>query len=176
MGDDRCDHLITHLLHRYLQCMPRTVKRILDKNLTFHKAVAWTIIAASAMHTMAHYYNYERIASVIRPIPTTPLEGPRYPLAALPTLTLLFFVKVRPHVHVCMCVCAYVRVLCVCMFLCVCICTCSMCVFCVCVHMCACAYVCACMLCTCVHLYSMCVCMCTYNCVCACVFYTCICM
>ena len=38
----------------------------MDKNLTFHKAVAWMIIAASAMHIMAHYYNYERIAAAVR--------------------------------------------------------------------------------------------------------------
>ena len=38
----------------------------MDKNLTFHKAVAWMIIAASTMHIMAHYYNYERITAIVR--------------------------------------------------------------------------------------------------------------
>ena len=37
------------------------MKRILDKNLTFHKAIAWMIIASSAMHVIAHWYNYERL-------------------------------------------------------------------------------------------------------------------
>ena len=60
-----------------LQCMPRTVKRVLDKNLTFHKAVAWTIIAASAMHIMAHYYNYERIAAAVRLNKLNNTEGVR---------------------------------------------------------------------------------------------------
>ncbi|KAL5457610.1 hypothetical protein EMCRGX_G034885 [Ephydatia muelleri] len=80
-----CRNLIS-LLRGTGRCMPRTVKRTLDKNLTFHKAVAWTIIAASAMHTMAHYYNYERIAAAVRPVITVPTEGSRFPLGALPDL------------------------------------------------------------------------------------------
>lgn len=42
-------------------CPPRTIKRLLDKNLTFHKAIAWMLVASSAMHVIAHYYNYERL-------------------------------------------------------------------------------------------------------------------
>lgn len=47
-----------------MQCPPRQVKRLLDKNLTFHKAVAWMIVASSAMHVIAHWYNYERLVGL----------------------------------------------------------------------------------------------------------------
>ncbi|KAL5457609.1 hypothetical protein EMCRGX_G034884 [Ephydatia muelleri] len=71
-----CRNLIS-LIRGTGRCMPRTVKRVLDKNLTFHKAVAWTIIAASAMHIMAHYYNYERIAAAVRLNKLNNTEGVR---------------------------------------------------------------------------------------------------
>ena len=85
----------------------------MDKNLTFHKAVAWMIIAASTMHIMAHYYNYERIAKTARPIVNIPQEGPRYPPEALPTL-LNGVPRVR---HVCVCVYVFT-----CMWMCLCAC------------------------------------------------------
>ena len=69
--------------------MPRTVKRVLDKNLTFHKAVAWTIIAASAMHIMAHYYNYERIAAAVRLNKLNNAEGVRLLASGTVRLELL---------------------------------------------------------------------------------------
>lgn len=40
------------------------MRRILDKNLTFHKTIAWVIIVSSAMHVIAHWYNYERLLSL----------------------------------------------------------------------------------------------------------------
>jgi NADPH oxidase len=43
------------------RCPPRTVKRLLDKNLTFHKAIAWMIVLSSTIHIIAHWYNYERL-------------------------------------------------------------------------------------------------------------------
>ena len=45
----------------HLQCPPRQIKRLLDKNLTFHKAIAWMIVVSSAVHIIAHWYNYERL-------------------------------------------------------------------------------------------------------------------
>ena len=47
-----------------LQCPPRQVKRLLDKNLTFHKAIAWMIVVSSAVHIIAHWYNYERLVGL----------------------------------------------------------------------------------------------------------------
>lgn len=44
-----------------MQCPPRTIKRLLDKNLTFHKAIAWMIVVSSTIHVIAHWYNYERL-------------------------------------------------------------------------------------------------------------------
>ena len=38
------------------------MRRLLDKNLAFHKAIAWMLVVSSAMHIIAHYYNYERLA------------------------------------------------------------------------------------------------------------------
>ena len=55
-------HTHTHAHpHTHTQCPPRTIKRLLDKNLAFHKAIAWVIILSSAMHVIAHWYNYERL-------------------------------------------------------------------------------------------------------------------
>lgn len=51
-----------------MQCPPRTIKRLLDKNLTFHKAIAWMIVVSSTIHVIAHWYNYERLLA-------TPLFG-----------------------------------------------------------------------------------------------------
>ena len=41
------------------------MKRLLDKNLTFHKAIAWMIVVSSAMHIIAHWYNYERLIGLV---------------------------------------------------------------------------------------------------------------
>ena len=112
------------------------------------------IIAASAMHIMAHYYNYERIAAAVRPIASVLGEGkgPRYPREALPEEEdLPSNVKVcHVCVSVCVCVCACVCVCCVCVCLCVlclcvcaCVCICFLCVcLCICVCMCGWVYVC----------------------------------
>ena len=47
------------------QCPPRTIRRLLDKNLTFHKAIAWMLVASSAVHVIAHWYNYERLVGLV---------------------------------------------------------------------------------------------------------------
>jgi hypothetical protein len=47
------------------QCPPRTIRRLLDKNLTFHKAIAWMLVVSSAIHVIAHWYNYERLVGLV---------------------------------------------------------------------------------------------------------------
>ena len=47
------------------QCPPRTIKRLLDKNLNFHKAIAWMLVLSSAIHVIAHWYNYERLVATL---------------------------------------------------------------------------------------------------------------
>jgi NADPH oxidase len=64
--------------------VPRSIRRVLDKNLTFHKAIAWVIIVSSAMHVMAHYYNYERLTRYSPPNSLPPGEQAQVPLQALP--------------------------------------------------------------------------------------------
>ena len=64
--------------------VPRSIRRVLDKNLTFHKAIAWMLVVSSAMHIMAHYYNYERLARYSPPN-TLPIgEQAQVPVEALP--------------------------------------------------------------------------------------------
>lgn len=60
-------------LHR--QCPPRTIRRLLDKNLTFHKAIAWMLVVSSAIHVIAHWYNYERLLGLV----TLPVLRARWP-------------------------------------------------------------------------------------------------
>lgn len=64
--------------------MPRGVRRVLDKNLTFHKAIAWMLVVSSAMHVMAHYYNYERLVRYSPPNRLPPGDQAEPPNAALP--------------------------------------------------------------------------------------------
>jgi len=71
------------------RCPPRTIKRLIDKNLAFHKAIAWMIIISSAIHVIAHWYNYERL--VATPDLTSflqrfPWEQRRIPNLAQPSL------------------------------------------------------------------------------------------
>lgn len=64
---ERCTHSHSFLspLFSPLQCPPRTIRRLLDKNLTFHKAIAWMLVASSAVHVIAHWYNYERLVGLV---------------------------------------------------------------------------------------------------------------
>ena len=78
--------------HTHTQCPPRTIKRLLDKNLAFHKAIAWVIIVSSAIHVIAHWYNYERLLAA--PSQTDfkerfPEELRRIPDTAQPNLTIV---------------------------------------------------------------------------------------
>ena len=65
--------------------VPRGIRRVLDKNLTFHKAIAWMLVISSAMHVMAHYYNYERLVRYSPPNQLPPGEQARVPNQALPS-------------------------------------------------------------------------------------------
>ena len=79
-----CSHTHTHT-HTHTQCPPRTVKRLLDKNLTFHKAIAWMIVVSSAVHVIAHWYNYERLLGLAN-LERWPWEKRMVPSLAQPTL------------------------------------------------------------------------------------------
>lgn len=57
------------------RCPPRTIRRLLDKNLTFHKAIAWMLVVSSAIHVIAHWYNYERLLGLV----TLPVLRARWP-------------------------------------------------------------------------------------------------
>ncbi|XP_033102210.1 cytochrome b-245 heavy chain-like [Anneissia japonica] len=40
-------------------CCRRSVRRLLDKNLTFHKALAYLIVILSIAHCIAHFFNFQ---------------------------------------------------------------------------------------------------------------------
>ncbi|KAM4700016.1 NADPH oxidase 2 [Discoglossus pictus] len=42
-------------------CCGRNLRRQLDRNLTFHKMVAWMIALHTAIHTVAHLFNVEKL-------------------------------------------------------------------------------------------------------------------
>ncbi|XP_065183508.1 cytochrome b-245 heavy chain-like [Sycon ciliatum] len=62
----------------------RWMRRLLDKNLTFHKTLAWAILFWSAIHTGAHFWNYHRVVTVWEENPgmtcippmSNPVRGP----------------------------------------------------------------------------------------------------
>uniref|UniRef100_A0A3Q0S7S4 NADPH oxidase 1 n=1 Tax=Amphilophus citrinellus TaxID=61819 RepID=A0A3Q0S7S4_AMPCI len=53
-----CRNLLS-LLRGSFRCS-RTMRKQLDKNLTFHKLVAYMIALMTAVHTIAHLFNLER--------------------------------------------------------------------------------------------------------------------
>ena len=57
-----CRNLIS-FIRGCCSCAPRGIRALLDKNLTFHQWFAWAIVVGSAIHTGAHWYNYERFVA-----------------------------------------------------------------------------------------------------------------
>ncbi|XP_062846046.1 cytochrome b-245 heavy chain isoform X1 [Trichomycterus rosablanca] len=54
-----CRNLLS-FLRGSIQCCSRTAARQLDRNITFHKLVAYMIAFHTAVHTIAHLFNFER--------------------------------------------------------------------------------------------------------------------
>uniref|UniRef100_A0A8C1J9D2 NADPH oxidase 2 n=1 Tax=Cyprinus carpio TaxID=7962 RepID=A0A8C1J9D2_CYPCA len=54
-----CRNLLS-FLRGSIQCCSRTAARQLDRNLTFHKLVAYMIALHTAIHIIAHLFNFER--------------------------------------------------------------------------------------------------------------------
>ncbi|KAA0709513.1 Cytochrome b-245 heavy chain [Triplophysa tibetana] len=57
-----CRNLLS-LLRGSFMCCERTMRKQLDKNLTFHKLVAYMIALMTAVHTIAHLLNVERYSN-----------------------------------------------------------------------------------------------------------------
>ncbi|KAI4790947.1 hypothetical protein KUCAC02_034299 [Chaenocephalus aceratus] len=51
--------LLGHALSGTIQCCSRTAARQLDRNITFHKMVAYMIAFHTAVHIIAHLFNFE---------------------------------------------------------------------------------------------------------------------
>ncbi|KAM9493959.1 NADPH oxidase 2 isoform 1-T2 [Clarias gariepinus] len=60
-----CRNLLS-FLRGSIQCCSRTAARQLDRNITFHKLVAYMIAFHTAVHTIAHLFNFERFESAQR--------------------------------------------------------------------------------------------------------------
>lgn len=54
-----CRNLISITRSTLCRCCIRSLRRLLDKNITFHKLVAYAICFWTAVHTVAHTYNLE---------------------------------------------------------------------------------------------------------------------
>ncbi|XP_065183105.1 cytochrome b-245 heavy chain-like [Sycon ciliatum] len=63
-----CRNLIS-FLRGSNQGVRRVVRRLLDKNITFHKCIAWSVVLWTAIHTGSHFWNYERITVVHSEVP-----------------------------------------------------------------------------------------------------------
>lgn len=55
-----CRNLLS-FLRGSIVCCGRSVRRQIDRNLSFHKLVAWMIALHTAIHTVAHLFNVERL-------------------------------------------------------------------------------------------------------------------
>ncbi|XP_060714920.1 cytochrome b-245 heavy chain [Tachysurus vachellii] len=60
-----CRNLLS-FLRGSIQCCSRTAARQLDRNITFHKLVGYMIAFHTAVHTIAHLFNFERFESAQR--------------------------------------------------------------------------------------------------------------
>ncbi|KAH9500169.1 hypothetical protein Btru_077371 [Bulinus truncatus] len=56
-----CRKLIS-LIRGSCKCCPRRLRKQLDKNITYHKYIAYMICLHSAIHIGAHYFNFQRLA------------------------------------------------------------------------------------------------------------------
>ncbi|XP_065648729.1 cytochrome b-245 heavy chain isoform X2 [Hydra vulgaris] len=56
-----CRNLLSFL--RELRFLPRSVGRVMDKNITFHRNIAYMICFATALHICAHVFNIETLVS-----------------------------------------------------------------------------------------------------------------
>uniref|UniRef100_A0A3B5MEK4 NADPH oxidase 1 n=1 Tax=Xiphophorus couchianus TaxID=32473 RepID=A0A3B5MEK4_9TELE len=76
-----CRNLLSLLRGSFVRCS-RTMRKQLDKNLTFHKLVAYMIALMTAVHTVAHLLNVEwlnnNISSCSLALPQDPQQIPTY--------------------------------------------------------------------------------------------------
>lgn len=56
-----CRNLLSFI--KDIPCLPRGFARVLDKNITFHKMIAYVICLATFLHGGAHIYNFEYLIS-----------------------------------------------------------------------------------------------------------------
>ena len=73
-----CRNLISIIRGTCFRCS-RSLRKALDKNISYHMLFAWTIIFSSVIHTAGHYFNYEFIITDAA-TPQKFLEVPANPL------------------------------------------------------------------------------------------------
>ena len=56
-----CRNLLSFI--KEIPCLPRGFTRVLDKNITFHKMIAYMICFGTALHVGAHVFNFEKLVS-----------------------------------------------------------------------------------------------------------------
>ncbi|XP_053311047.1 cytochrome b-245 heavy chain [Spea bombifrons] len=74
-------------------CCGRSIRRQLDRNLTFHKLVAWMIALHTAIHTAAHLFNVERLVDAQVEENRTTIKGALSELGFGENETYLNFVR-----------------------------------------------------------------------------------
>ncbi|XP_075446417.1 NADPH oxidase 2 [Ascaphus truei] len=74
-------------------CCGRSLRRQLDRNITFHKMVAWMIALHTAIHTAAHLFNVERLVDARVEANETTIQGVLTALGDGDNETYLNFVR-----------------------------------------------------------------------------------
>lgn len=64
-----CRNLLS--LIRDIPCLPHAVGRILDKNITFHRCIAYMICFATALHVGSHVFNFEHLINSLNDLDAT---------------------------------------------------------------------------------------------------------
>ena len=57
-----CRNLLS-LIRGWIECCPRKAKRVLDKNITFHKLCAYMIVFLTILHYVGHSFNVHRYST-----------------------------------------------------------------------------------------------------------------
>ena len=81
-----CRNLLSLIRGTCFRCS-RSLRKALDKNISYHMLFAWTIIFCSIIHTAAHYFNYEFIITDAA-TPQGFLETPANPIRNNPFIFL----------------------------------------------------------------------------------------
>lgn len=78
-----CRNLVSITRRILCKCCLRSLRRLLDKNITFHKLIAYAICFWTAVHAIAHCYNLESFVTAKSDDPSSASKVNAYKLSSL---------------------------------------------------------------------------------------------